>query len=216
MTMDRSNSYLEQIANIREMMEKSTRFLSLSGLAGIFAGTFALIGAAFAYYILDFGNIFYDGNFRILNHYSDSHTLIWLIADAVIVLALSLLAGFYFSIRRARKMGVPFWSIPAKQMLVNLFIPIVTGGFLIVILILKNQINYVAPFTLIFYGLGLVNVGKITRTEINYLGLSMIILGLLATIFINHGLFFWAVGFGLFHIAYGIILYRKYERKNLN
>ena len=214
--MDSSNSYLEQITEIRKIMEKSTRFLSLSGLAGIFAGIFALIGAAFAYYILDFGNIFYDEKFRILNEHTGNYTMIWLIADAIIVLTLSLIAGFYFSKRRARKLGMAFWSIPAKQMLINLFIPIVTGGFLIVILILKNQINYVAPFTLIFYGLGLMNVGKITRTEINYLGLSMIILGLLATIFINHGLFFWAVGFGFFHIAYGIILYRKYERRNLS
>jgi predicted lysophospholipase L1 biosynthesis ABC-type transport system permease subunit len=44
------NQHLEDIAEIRAMMERSTRFLSLSGLSGVFAGTFGLIASGLAYF----------------------------------------------------------------------------------------------------------------------------------------------------------------------
>ncbi len=211
--MEQSNPYLNQIHQIRELMEKSTRFLSLSGLAGVSAGIFALLGTAFAFYILD-GNFHWDENFFPGIQDRGNPVGLWLLADAIVVLVLSILTGFYFSVKRARKLNMHFWSLPAKRMLVNLFIPIITGGLLILILILRHQIYYIIPFSLIFYGLGLVNIGKISMPEINYLGFSMIILGLLAAVFLPYSLFFWALGFGVFHILYGTLLYRKYERKN--
>jgi hypothetical protein len=65
---------------------------------------------------------------------------------------------------------------------------------------------------LIFYGLSLVNAGKFTFSEIHYLGLTEIVLGILAGIFINHGLLFWTLGFGLMHIVYGTVMYYRHER----
>lgn len=44
------NKQIEDIKAIREMMEKSSKFLSLSGLSGISAGVIAIIGAALAYF----------------------------------------------------------------------------------------------------------------------------------------------------------------------
>ena len=69
-----------------------------------------------------------------------------------------------------------------------------------------------APATLIFYGLALVNASKFTFEEIRSLGIVQIILGLLASYFIEYGLLFWALGFGIMHIVYGIVMHLKYEK----
>ena len=113
-------------------------------------------------------------------------------------------------------MEVQFWNSAARRMIINLFIPLLTGGIVIIVFILKQELSYVPSFTLIFYGLGLVNAGKYSYANINYLGLAEIILGLCALMFVHYGLFFWAVGFGVFHILYGLLLYYKYERVNEN
>ncbi len=210
--MDTRSTSLEDIREIRRLMEQSSRFLSLSGLSGIFAGIFALIGAGIAWLYLDSGNLVYDEHFAILNATGEMHLIRFLVVDALCVLILALLAGFYFSKRRARRMGVRFWNSAARRMIIHLFIPLVCGGVVILIFIARSQINYLAPFSLIFYGLGLVNAGKYSYTDINYLGFAEIVLGILTLIFINHGLFFWAIGFGLLHIIYGIVLYNRYER----
>ena len=96
-------------------------------------------------------------------------------------------------------------------MLIHLFIPLLAGGIFSLLLIWHNNITLVASTTLIFYGLALVNAGKFTFGEIHYLGLSEIVLGLLAGFFLNYGLLFWALGFGLLHIVYGWVIYKKYQ-----
>ena len=57
-----------------------------------------------------------------------------------------------------------------------------------------------------------VNASKYTLNDIRYLGLTEIFLGLVALVFLEYSLLFWAIGFGLVHIIYGIVMYYKYER----
>ncbi len=209
--MDTPSASLEELREIRRLMEKSSRFLSLSGLSGISAGLFALIGAGIAYWYLDRGNLQYDENFRILDNTRDVHFIRFLIIDASCVLIFALLSGYYFSKRRAAKMGIKFWNAAARQLLINLFIPLIAGGLVLLIFLLRSQVNYLAPFTMIFYGLGLVNAGKYSYSDIYYLGIAEVLLGVATLLFLNHGLLFWAVGFGVFHIIYGLVLYFKYE-----
>ena len=47
-----SKNYQEDLSHIRSMMERSSRFISLSGLSGVFAGLVALLGAGYVYFIL--------------------------------------------------------------------------------------------------------------------------------------------------------------------
>jgi hypothetical protein len=68
-----------------------------------------------------------------------------------------------------------------------------------------------APAMLIFYGLALINASPNLFDEIRYLGYSEILIGLLAAAFIGYGLYFWAFGFGVLHIAYGLVMYKKYD-----
>jgi hypothetical protein len=210
--MENNSKSVEDIKTIRRIMEESSRFLSLSGLSGIFAGSFAIAGALIAYFfILKSGNIQYDEYFRSLSIEETLTLRLQLAAVATLVLILSAVSAFYFSIRKARQEGKNFWTPVSKRLLVNLFIPLVTGGVLVIIFMFQNQVQLIVPSFLIFYGLGLVNAGKFTYNEIFYLGILEIITGLIAAILPDLGMIFWILGFGILHIIYGVFMYRKYE-----
>jgi len=197
---------LQQLAEIRSMMERSSRFISLSGLSGVLAGIYALIGAAFVkYYPFAY----------ICQQYDLSVAFVYILV-ALLVMGLSLLTGFVLTYRRAKQHGRNFIDHIAVRMLVNLIIPIATGGFVAAMLIYKGYWDLIAPSLLIFYGLGLINGSKYTLDDIRYLGLSELALGIICMLDPGHGLIYWALGFGVLHILYGSRMWWKYERKSSN
>lgn len=210
--MTKENQF-QDIKDIKQMMERSSRFLSLSGLSGISAGIIALLGAAFAYYFMMSNNIKYDENLRLLFPVPELKLIERLFVLAISVLALALASGLFFSWRKAKRNGFKLWDHTTKRLLIHLFIPLIAGGFFILTLIYHNNASLVASATLIFYGLALVNASKYTFGEVQYLGITEIVLGIFAGIFLNYGIIFWAIGFGVLHILYGTIMYFKYEQK---
>lgn len=209
-----ASSPTEDLQAIRDIMERSSKFLSLSGLSGIFAGICALVGAAVARYILlDSGQGPYDDFFRGLGLELTPTVRYYLAIDAILVLAFALAGAAYFSFRKARKASQPIWTPSTRRMIVHLLIPLAAGGLFILLLVYRSNIEMVVPAMLVFYGLALVNAGKFTFGEIHYLGLTEIVLGILAGILINYGLLLWAIGFGLMHIVYGTVMFYKYESR---
>ena len=203
---------IEDIKAIRKIMEESSRFLSLSGLSGVFAGVTAIAGALVAYFfILDNGSIHLDEYFKDLPAQSTFSIRWQLIADAALVLVLSVLFSLYFSIKKSKRDGKNFWTPISKRLLINLLIPLVTGGVFVFVLLLQNNVQLIVPCFLIFYGLALVNAGKFTFGEIYYLGILEIITGLVSAFVQGWGMIFWIFGFGILHIIYGLAMYRKYE-----
>jgi len=213
--MDKDSS-LQQLNEIRAMMERSSRFISLSGLSGIAAGIIALIGSAFIFFYLNFDTRYFDVEryFREgMYHFSYYDAMIILIT-AFVVLVLALGSAIYFTTTKARKKGLNIWTRTTKLLLYNVAIPIVTGGVFCLILLYYRVIFLIAPSTLIFYGLALLNGSKYTLPEIQWLGVSEILLGLVACMLPGYGLLFWALGFGVLHILYGGVMYMKYETSN--
>ncbi len=211
--MDTTDQHLEAIGDIRSMMEQSSRFISLSGLSGVFAGIFALLGAMAAYWYLDLGwNAAYYSYAYSSNGAINPDFFTFFAIDGLLVLSASLLVCVFLTTRNARKKGLSIWGTTAKRLLFNLFIPLVAGGFFCLILLKQGEVGLVAPATLIFYGLALINASKYTLNDIRYLGVCQIILGLTAGVFIGYGLLFWALGFGVLHIVYGVVMYVKYEK----
>ena len=201
--------YIKDISDIRAMMENSSRFISLSGLSGVMAGVYALIGAFVASHLIynsyDFLNInFIERQVRVNQTF--------LLIDALAVILLTVITGIYFTTKKAKQNNVKTWDESAKKVIINLLIPLVVGGLFVIILYTQGHISLIAPSTLIFYGLGLINASKYTFRDIRYLGMIEVALGLLAATAIGNGLLFWAVGFGLLHIVYGGLMYFKYER----
>jgi hypothetical protein len=193
--MKEDQHYIQDIAAMRSMMERSSKFMSLSGLAGILAGIYALSGAYIAYKFL----------------YSDAD-LINLILLAISVLILAIGSAIFLSWKKAAKRREKVWNSTARRLAINMAVPLIAGGLLILILIGQGMITLMAPFTLLFYGLALYNASKFTYDEVKSLGLIEIGLGLISSYFTEYALLFWAVGFGLVHIIYGMYIHYRYER----
>lgn len=204
-----NEKYLNDISEIKNMMNKSSRFISLSGLSGILAGIYSLLGAWLAYRIIYFDDSTI-GSYRSLVISYDAVIKLFLIAASVILL--SIVTGLVLSVQKANKANEKLWNPTSKRLLINFLIPLITGGFFIVFLIEKEILSIIAPLMLIFYGLACVNASKFTFGDVRYLGITMIVLGLLSTWFIGYGLLFWALGFGVCHIVYGSLMYFKYDR----
>ncbi len=197
--------YLNDIKDIRRMMDRSSQFLSLSGLSGILAGVYALIGAYVVHGLIE--------NHHSRYVYIESVTFKLILLTAAAVLIASVLTAIVFSIKKAKRNEEQIWNATSKRMAINFMIPLITGGIFSFLLIRHGYYGLIGPVTLIFYGLACVNASKYTISDIRYLGITEIILGLIAVEFPGNSLYFWAIGFGFFHILYGAIMYFKYDRQ---
>lgn len=205
--MNEKQSYQNDIASIRQLMERSVKFLSLSGLSGILAGVYALLGSAVAYSIID------DIETPIeLGDPSVNAIIIKLLTIAMAVLIVSLITGYTLAARKAKKLGVKVWDATSKRLTINLAIPVVAGGLFILILLSNGHYGVAAPACLIFYGLALINASQNLFDEVRYLGYCEIVLGLVSALVPEYGLYFWAFGFGLLHVVYGAVMFKKYDR----
>jgi hypothetical protein len=206
-TQNPAEQSLETLQDIKRMMERSSRFISLSGLSGVSAGICALVGA-------------YIGRGMIRSYLQGATTesfrysfelQMFLLAMAVLVAAL--VSSTLFTWRKARRNQLPIWDHASKKLAINMAIPLLAGGFFVVGLLNHTGWIYVAPACLVFYGLALVNASKYTLTDIRYLGLLEIALGCICMYFPHEGLYFWTAGFGILHIIYGLIMWWKYEKR---
>ena len=198
----------EDLAHIKEMMERSSRFISLSGLSGIGAGIVGLLTGIAALYLTN-GKIQYIERNHIQPY--EDYMVKMLILLGVFALILAIFFGCFFTIRKSRKLGLQIWTSTTKKILTQLTIPLVVGGVFVLALLHYGLYGLIAGTTLIFYGLALINAEKYTFSDIKYLGLLEIALGCIALFWIGKGLIFWTIGFGVLHIIYGVILHRKYK-----
>ncbi len=203
-----SKNYHEDLSHIRTMMERSSRFISLSGLSGVFAGLVALLGAVYVYFVFEREGIdYFDGEKNVF-----SEGLVReLVLIGCVILVLAILAGYIFTAKKSKEKNLKIWDQTTKRLLFNFAVPLVTGGLFCLGLLYHGMFVFLAPATLIFYGLALVNASKYTFTDIQNLGYCQIALGLLSFFFLGWGLVFWAFGFGVLHMVYGLVMHKKYK-----
>ena len=208
---------LQDLQHIKQMMERSSRFISLSGLSGISAGLCALIGAWLAHdYVTGKKDFIINHSLADEQLAANSYGIIfntWIFWIASGTFAAALISAFIFTLIKSRKQGVPLWGTSAFRLFVNVSIPLVAGGIFLFKLLHFGTFGLVAPGCLIFYGLALINAGKYTLGEVRWLGCCQLLLGIINLAFVGYGIYFWAIGFGLLHIIYGIWMWFKYERE---
>lgn len=221
LSMFQPNQPVSDLQHIKSMMERSSRFISLSGLSGISAGICALIGSYIAYpyvfgykdFVIGSGSAAYrPGSFQ--NDYTIilNTTLFW-IAAGTFFMAVS--SALFFTWVKSKKQGIPMWGSAARRLMINVSIPLFVGAIYLFRMIHFGTFGLVAPGCLIFYGLALINAGKYTLGEIRYLGYLEVMLGIINLWFVGYGLYFWAFGFGVLHIVYGAYMWYKYERNGV-
>lgn len=208
----------EAIRDIKRMMERSSRFISLSGLSGVSAGVCALIGAWLAYpYVFGKKDFIINGDVAIVQAMAGDYTILmntWLFWIAAGTFAAAFVTAFFFTWVKSKKQGIPVWGSTAKRLMFSVSFPLIVGGLFLFKLIHFGTFGLVAPGCLIFYGLALINASKYTLNEIRYLGYVQVLLGLINLCFVGYGLYFWAAGFGVMHIFYGLYMWNKYDRIN--
>lgn len=203
--MQEQDQSLQTLEDIKQLMTKSSRFISLSGWSGIAAGACALIAAWVAHEKI--------AAYQTGNAAAQQTDLVQeLLFIAVLTFVVAFVLAFVFTYLRSRKTGIPVWGYTARRVMWNVTMPMLVGGLLIWRLVDFEVYGLVAPACLLFYGLALVNASKFTLPEIRYLGYFQLLLGILNLWMIGYGLYFWAAGFGVLHILYGILMWNKYER----
>lgn len=209
--MQETKQPLDTLQDIKKMMERSSRFISLSGWSGISAGVCALVGAYFASKKLPV-----RGGSRASEYDDLGLSAVQLVNEliiiAVIVFIAAFVSAFIFTYLRSKKNNTTIWDRVARRLMWNVLIPLGVGGLVILNVLQKGEFLLVGPFCLIFYGLALLNASKYTLGEIRYLAFAQLILGLVSLWMPGNDLYFWALGFGVFHILYGFIMWWKYER----
>lgn len=199
-----TNKYLNDIKEIKDIMNRSTQFISLSGLSGILAGVYAILGALYVDYLIK------NHNYQYITLESKTFKLI--VLTAFITLIASLFTAYLLTLKKAKKNSEPMWNSSTKRLLMNFAIPLITGGVFALLLLRNGYYGLIAPITLLFYGLACFSASKYTLRDVRYLGITEIILGLVAVEFSGYGLWFWVFGFGVAHILYGSMMYYKYDR----
>ena len=194
---------LDDIREIKELMNRSSKFLSLSGLSGVFAGFYALAGVVMAEWAF--------GQYH-MGAWTREQVFFFLIFLAFAVLVLSLGTALWFSYRKAQKRQYKMWDVPARRMVAASLVPLLTGGLWSLILVLHGDYGLLVPSMLVFYGLSLTTASYYTYGMVYYLGLAEILTGLLALLWPGYAVWWWALGFGVFHILYGLLMYVKFDR----
>ncbi len=198
-----NEDYLKDISEIKNLMNKSSRFISLSGLSGILAGIYALVGAALTYYLV---TTYSDGTLLLDGWVSKTIMLI-----LFMIAFLSVITGVFLTTRKAKKNGEKIWDSSSRRLLINFLIPLVVGGLYCLIILSQGKYGQTGGLMLIFYGLALVNASKYSIGDIQYLGFIEIILGLIAAFYPGLGFWLWVLGFGIMHIVYGTWMHFKYD-----
>src|SRR5690606_691655 len=199
-----------ELHSIRRLMERSAKFISLSGLSGVLAGVYALAGAGAAYG-LTYKTI---SLFPYEDNFPSDNTLVWQLAGiGLTVLVAAIVTAVLLSSRKARIQGQQVWNPASKALLRAIAYPLVAGGLLVFIAMAHGWFALVAPVCLIFYGLALVAGSRYTYRMVEWLGIMQLALGLVAAAVPGYGLLFWSLGFGVLHIVYGIIMHVKYDRR---
>jgi hypothetical protein len=216
--MNTTQQSLEDLQHIKKMMERSSRFISLSGLSGVAAGFCALVGAWFANDIISASGGPSGYREAIEKGLGTESIQVFmghkLFKVAVVTFFGALFFSFLFTYLRSKKSNIPLWGYTSKRLLINIAIPMLAGAVYLFKQMQFGNYGLIAPGCLIFYGLALVNASKYTLGEVRYLGYLQIILGMINCWFVGYGLYFWAVGFGILHIIYGAVMWYKYERNN--
>lgn len=201
---------LKDLSHIRSLMEKSTKFISISGLSGILAGIYTLLAVSFLCWKLKINWLVFGNSSHAVVYIDSAEPVKIMVITGTLLLLISVATGVYMALRKAEKAGQSAWNPASRILLVSVAAPLLTGGAIAVMSLIKGYYFALAPCFLIFYGLALYSGSRVSFKELRLLGILQIALGLLAYAYMPFGLLFFALGFGVLHILYGAVIIKKY------
>ena len=127
---------LNTLNDIKEMMERSSKFKAISGLSIVIVGILASLVSAYIYFFL--------GDYRINTPSKWRITII--VALALLVMAF--LTVFVMAYLKAKRHNLRFSLDPTmRRLLLNFFIPMVAGGLLCLALVQQQHYGLISSIT---------------------------------------------------------------------
>lgn len=194
-----SDKYLNDISEIKKLMNKSSKFISLSGLSSIYTGIYGLIGGLYYYY-----------KEVITNNYSANIAIIIFL----LISFLSVITTIFFTSKRAKETNEKAWSKTTEQLIATFSITLLLGTIYIFVLIFQEKYLAAIPLVPLVYGLSLIHAAKHTSNVVMPLGITQVITAFLCVLFIEYSFWFYVIGFGAIHLINGLIIYFKYDKNN--
>ena len=180
---------MDNLRFIRETMERSAVFTAVPGWGTVGVGAIGLAAAAYA----------------SRQASPDAWLAVWLAAAA--------LAGSTAAMSMGRKIGgSPQPSArPLRNFTMGLVPPAAAGALLTVALWSAGQYDLIAPVWLLTYGAGITTGGAFSVRAVPIMGLTFMALGAVAVVApASWRDILLALGFGLMHIVFGLVIARKY------
>ena len=186
-------------------MNKKIHNLSLRGSTGIFAGIFSLI--------------FIFGIHLLLSQYASGSTGVSVLPISyfeILIFDISFLYILisYFTIvlinrRRRKKIYLRKWDFKAKKIRRIYLVFLLLGGIILYFLMTNGLLKLIIPTSMMLYGIAGIfsNIHTFGATAV--LGLVFIILGILTIFFPNLSFYLWGFAFGICHIVYGLVYFKR-------
>ncbi|MGI8961221.1 MAG: hypothetical protein ACR2IV_15930 [Bryobacteraceae bacterium] len=174
---------------IRDTMERAASFTAVPGWGGVVIGFTALGAGAVAFGRSPHGQFF-----------------VWF-SEALLALAI---AGLALRIK-SKRLALSLQSRPARRALLSFMPPLLAGAILTVVLY-RLQIFGVTPgLWLLLYGAAVVTGGAFSVRIVPVMGLCFMLLGAISLFAQPQwSNLFLTLGFGGLHIAFGIVIARRY------
>jgi hypothetical protein len=181
---------MDNLRFIRESMESASTFTAVSGWGQAVIGATALVATYAAW----------------VQPTRRGWLSVWF-AEAL----LSLLVSGWTMWRKARANEVALLSRPGRKLVVNFAPPAAVGALLTAVLFRAGESGLVPAVWLLLYGAGVITGGAFSVRIVPVMGLSFMLLGAAALFLpwpaVNALL---ALGFGVLHIIFGIIIARRH------
>ncbi|MEW6510686.1 MAG: hypothetical protein AB1428_06960 [Bacteroidota bacterium] len=184
--------------DLRSATAQPTRLLTLTGLPGILAGLIGTGGAAGAHAV-------------VTSEGGEASKIGFIALIGAGAALLTIGCSAFHSARRLSHWGKTAWSAADREVVREMATPLLAGLMFTAVLVMHRMFMAIPGSLLVFYGLSLDAAAKATRPEVRWLAWIEIALGMIAFVFTEHALTYWAVGFGISHILYGGLMYFKDE-----
>ena len=181
---------MDNLRFIRETMERASAFTAVPGWGLVVVGMIAMFGAQLTTQVI----------------FQKRWLLSWM-GIALVSLGISLFAMN----RKAKALESSLLSTPARKFLLSLTPPLFSGALLTIIIWEIKRPDFLPGMWLLLYGTGVVTAGAFSVRIVPVMGLCFMLLGAF-TLFCPWawGNYLMAIGFGVFHIVFGIVIARKY------
>lgn len=191
----------ENLRVIRQTMERSTKYSTLSGLSGVLIGLVAIAGVVATQITLAQTPALRDSTAGALYLAG-----IWLPA-----LALAVTIEFLCNKRRASRVGKHLFSHLGAHILVAAAPAFLAGAVLTLFFSLHHLLFYIWGVWMLCYGAAICAVGLFSVRPVSVLGAAFVVAGALTFLLpVSAQLTMMAVTFGGFHIFYGILMARRH------